>query len=80
MFTMINPLQSGSVFYKRAKLTGALCKHIVIFTKDGRITLFTIRHFGAGPKELYIEGVECNYIGLIFQETFTERFRMKMRP
>ena len=33
----IFPLQSGSVFYKYAKLTGVLYKHRVIFTLDGRI-------------------------------------------
>ena len=33
-----NSLQSGSVFYERAKLTGELNQHRVIFTKDGRIT------------------------------------------
>ena len=32
------PLQPGSVFYEHAKLTGALNKHRVILTKDGRIT------------------------------------------
>ena len=36
-----NPLQSGSVFYKHAKLTCGQYKHIVIFTKNGRITLGT---------------------------------------
>ena len=36
-----NPLQSGSVFYKHAKLTCGQYKHIVIFTKNGRITLDT---------------------------------------
>ena len=35
----IIPLQSGSVFLEHAKLTGALYKHRVIFTKDGRITI-----------------------------------------
>ena len=38
----IYPLQSRSVFYECAKLTGALFKHRVIFTKDGRITIFYI--------------------------------------
>ena len=33
------PLQSGSVFYKRAKLTGAQYK--VIFTLDDRITHYS---------------------------------------
>ena len=46
------PLQSGSVFYKRAKLTGAQYKHryvfkcwmviIVIFTLDDHVTLLII--------------------------------------
>ena len=31
----IVPLQSGSVFYERAKLTGAQYKHRYIFTLDG---------------------------------------------
>ena len=31
----IFPLQSGSVFYERAKLTGAQYKHRFIFTLDG---------------------------------------------
>ena len=31
----IIPLQSGSVFYERAKLTGVLYKHRVIFAMDG---------------------------------------------
>ena len=30
-----NPLQSGSVFYEHAKLTGAQHKHRYIFTEDG---------------------------------------------
>ena len=30
-----NPFQSGSVFYERTKLTGALYKHIIIFTRVG---------------------------------------------
>ena len=30
------------MFYERAKLTGGLCKHRVIFTVDGRITLFFV--------------------------------------
>ena len=34
-----DPLQSGSVFYERAKLTGAQFKHRVIFTVDGHITV-----------------------------------------
>ena len=33
------PLQSGSVFYEHAKLTGTLYKHRVIFTVDGRKTI-----------------------------------------
>ena len=36
------PFQSGSVFYERAKPTGELYKHRVIFTVDGRITLRNI--------------------------------------
>ena len=41
----IIPLQSGSVLYEHAKLTGVLYKHRVIFTKDGRITLY-LRKWG----------------------------------
>ena len=33
-----NLLQSGSVFYEHAKLTGTLYKHRVIITVDGCIT------------------------------------------
>ena len=35
-----NPLQSGSVFYERAKLTGVIYKHGVIFAKDGCIVTY----------------------------------------
>ena len=35
----IIPLQSGSVFYECAKLTGMLYKHRFIFTMDGNIKL-----------------------------------------
>ena len=41
--TKVVPFQSGSVFYKRAKLTGAQYKHKVIFTFDGNHRLkFTL--------------------------------------
>ena len=40
---MIFPLQSGSVFYARAKLTGAQYKHIVLFTVG---VLKTTTHVG----------------------------------
>ena len=37
------PLQSGIVFYQRAKLTGAQYKHRVVFTLDGnRRVIFTL--------------------------------------
>ena len=35
LLAILFPLQSGSVFYERAKLTGAQYKHRFIFTMDG---------------------------------------------
>ena len=66
-----NPLQSGSVFYERAKLTGVLYKHRVIFTVDGRITkrswlkkdrgniFYTIERWSPGTKSQYTTNEQC---------------------
>ena len=65
--------QSGSVFYKPAKLTCALYKHRVIFTVDGRITLIYLISLSANDLAFtdmmsesffWLSGISASYDGM----------------